>query len=112
MGFTRSVNIALVVVSICVLSYTGVVFFYTTFLCSPVAYYWNKNIPGGKCVPNDTNLQANIGTAIAALITDLAILTIPMPTLWRLQMHRRQKIAITCVLGVGIMLVLLVLLLF
>lgn len=100
---TRRVNGALFVVALSVYAYTGVVFFFTIFMCQPISFYWDKTKPNGTCVSNETYMVQNIATAIAALITDLGILIIPMPTILTLKLEARKKAAVVGVFGVGIL---------
>lgn len=100
---SRRVNIALFLVALCVYGYTGVVFFFSFFMCQPVAYYWNKSIPNGSCVSNRTYMIQNIATAIMALLTDVAILLVPMPAILRLKLQKRRKFAVISVFSMGSM---------
>ncbi|KAI9848401.1 MAG: hypothetical protein M1837_000195 [Sclerophora amabilis] len=73
--------------------------FSPTFLkCIPLAAAWDMTIVRGKCI--NTEL---LGIASAALnvFLDLAIIVLPMPTVWKLQLPTRQKAALTAVFGVG-----------
>ncbi|KAI1408935.1 hypothetical protein F5Y13DRAFT_193762 [Hypoxylon sp. FL1857] len=59
--------------------------------CQPLAFKWDKTIPGGHC--------ANLGAAyryvsLPNIVTDLAILALPSTTLYRLQICRMRKIGI------------------
>lgn len=68
-------------------------------LCQPFSHYWNQTGPGicGSLSDSETATAA-INTAV-----DLAIVTLPMPTLWTLQMRTAKKISISAILGVGIL---------
>lgn len=77
-----------------------------TCQCRPVAYFWNRTIPGGEC----WNFQYVI-VAMAAVdfFTGVIILSLPIPILWGLHMSTVKKIAIgglfvigsfTCIAGV------------
>ena len=61
------------------------------FQCRPVAYQWDKNIKGGHCL--DTNLLIYFATAPLDIATNIAILALPMPYLWNLQMPWSRKLA-------------------
>lgn len=100
---SRRVNAALFVVALSVYAYTGVVFFFTIFMCQPISFYWDKTKPNGTCVSNESYMIQNIATAIAALVTDLGILIIPMPTILSLKLEARKKAAVVGVFGVGIL---------
>ena len=57
------------------------------FQCTPIAKAWNPTIPG-HCI----NLKGSfIGNAIPNILTDVAILTLPMPKVWHLHTTLIQK---------------------
>ncbi len=68
------------------------------FMCLPVAYFWDKAIPGGHCLPEQPVWFGNGAMNIA---TDLMILILPMPTFSKLQLAKKQKIGLMMVLGLG-----------
>lgn len=45
----------------------------------------------------------NIATAIMALLTDVAILLVPMPAILRLKLQKRRKFAVISVFSMGSM---------
>lgn len=53
-------------------------------ICHPVQYFWDKTIPGGHC-GNDFGIL--YGVASPNIVTDIAILILPLPILWKLQMR-------------------------
>ena len=67
-------------------------------LCRPFEYNWNKYIPG---ICGDTT-QAYEAVGILNLITDLTIIILPMPVLWKLQLPVAKKVALT-MFGVGVL---------
>ena len=73
----------------------------TLLICSPVTYSFDKTTPGGHC-GDLTSFE--LYTAILNLVLDFIIVTLPMPMLWSLQMRTKQKVGISIVLGIGIML--------
>lgn len=68
------------------------------FYCAPFNYYWNKSIKGGRCYK--FQVVYLIGLALN-LITDTAILVIPLPIIWGLQMNSNSKKAITFIFLLG-----------
>ncbi|PHH71188.1 hypothetical protein CDD82_6688 [Ophiocordyceps australis] len=74
------------------------VLFESFFLCRPFAYTWDKTIPG---VCGSTQ-DAYLAIAIVNLITDLCVVALPMPLLWRLKLPQRKKIAISAILSLGL----------
>lgn len=71
----------------------------TIFQCKPVAYYWNRELPGGTCFDVDRFNKSFTPVNIAA---DSVILLIPLPIIiWRLQVSALRKIGYTVILGLG-----------
>jgi hypothetical protein len=68
------------------------------FMCAPVPYFWNKTIQEGKCLPEQ---PVWFGNAALNIVTDVAILALPMPVLGKLRLPRRQKVGLMLVLGLG-----------
>ena len=69
------------------------------FTCIPLAYTWDKTIPGGRCI--SANDVAYYGTSPLDILTNVAILILPIPDLWKLQMPPWKKLAITLIFLLG-----------
>lgn len=67
------------------------------FDCHPIRYNWNKNVHGG-C---DNQAGAFVAVAATDILCDLAILLLPMPGVWKLQMPRTIKIALSVAFALG-----------
>lgn len=68
------------------------------FSCQPIAFFSDKSIEGGHCI----NLVAFwFSFSAFNIITDLAVLVLPMPVLKRLQLPRKQKISLIAVFALG-----------
>ncbi|KAB8234665.1 hypothetical protein ETB97_004109 [Aspergillus alliaceus] len=65
--------------------------------CIPVARFWDKTVPG-YCLDDKGLWFSNASMHIA---TDLAILIIPIPALSKLDLPKRQKIALITVFALG-----------
>ena len=68
------------------------------FQCNPIAFAWDKTIPNGKCI--DFNMMC-LTTSILGVVTDFATLLLPLPILWKLQMHKKRKWGLTGVFLLG-----------
>lgn len=106
LGVTKGMRVTLDIMAVLVVCWSAVPFFYTIFFCSPVSYYWDKTIEGGWCVDNNLYMMESIIVGVLALVSDLVILAIPMPAIWKLQIKLKKKLAITGILCVGGMYVL------
>ncbi|KAL4860851.1 hypothetical protein BDV12DRAFT_204625 [Aspergillus spectabilis] len=78
-------------------------YFISTFLeifaCRPLSKAWDLLNTTGSC-PVDTNLLNVTASSVNAL-SDLIILVLPQTRIWKLQMARRKKIAVSAVFLVG-----------
>ena len=73
-------------------------FFGSIFLCTPVPFFWDKSITGGKCLNQYAVWFTNGGMNIAQ---DFAILVLPMPLLRNLQIPKGQKRALVAIFALG-----------
>ncbi|KAM3068726.1 hypothetical protein ACMFMG_010903 [Clarireedia jacksonii] len=65
--------------------------------CIPIAAVWNKSIHG-HCVERIKMFQYY---SIPNIITDVAMMVLPIPTIWTLNMSKRIKIAVTLTFLLG-----------
>lgn len=74
------------------------------FFCRPISKFWNVNYPEDKgyCLPKQATWYFNAAFQIAS---DVVILIMPMPLLWKLHLPWRQKSGIMLVFGVGIVVI-------
>ncbi|KAL1792577.1 hypothetical protein ACET3X_009084 [Alternaria dauci] len=83
---------------ICASSYIAI-FFSLLFACKPIAASWDPLLlPTATCVNRGA---IYIATAVIGIITDVMLISIPIPTIWGLQMPTKQKIGLTLMFGVG-----------
>lgn len=68
--------------------------------CIPMAFLWDKTIPGGHCM----NQQAFfVGSAVMNIISDCAVLVLPIPMVWGMQTNTRKKIALMVLFSLGVL---------
>ena len=72
-------------------------FFGTAFQCFPVARMWNQHITG-SCMNQSIVIRLN---GVYNLITDIAILILPMPIVWQMRLENSKKIAVTSIFLLG-----------
>lgn len=76
---------------------------YIAFLvcCRPVSYYWTQYVDptGGQCIFNLYPFY--IGNAAANVTTDVIILLVPVPLVWKLQMRTTQKLLLCGIFMLG-----------
>ncbi|KAK1992845.1 integral membrane protein [Colletotrichum falcatum] len=71
--------------------------FLFVFICVPVEKLWYPQLPG-HCINQVATWIAN---AASTIFTDLLILLLPIPQVWKLQLQRAEKIALTFAFGLG-----------
>ena len=89
-----------IILYICITTIVAVYFSVTVvavFQCSPIAYTWDK-WTDGQCL--DMPMLYQLGAAFN-VASDIAILTLPMPLVWGLQMPTSRKIAVQFVFLMG-----------
>jgi hypothetical protein len=85
------------------------VFLVVVFQCSPVHMYWDHH-KTDKLVHGQTvnegyacidQASFSLSTAAIAVLTDIAILLVPIAMMWELRMPLRRKLAVVFVLSLG-----------
>lgn len=64
------------------------------FQCTPIAYWWDKTIPGGRCFDVQAFFHAQ---AIPGFVLDMAIMALPLQTVWHLKMPLVRRLALVAV---------------
>lgn len=77
----------------------GIASVVTVFQCKPISKVWIPGLPG-KCLDPCVILLAVV---IFNLSTNIMIILLPMPTIWRLHMPLRKKVALLCIFSIGFM---------
>lgn len=67
-------------------------------ICRPISMNWAPDTPGGTC--GDQVLSFTI-TGVINLLTDVAVLAMPMPFLYKLQLPLYKKLVLVGVFSVG-----------
>lgn len=70
----------------------------TLLICKPISYNWDFTTQKGSCA--NTTVNCIVGAGIN-IVTDLVILLLPMPTIWRLKIPTRSKISLSLIFGLG-----------
>lgn len=80
-----------------VMGYSIAIIFALILACHPVSRNWDSTVDG-VCV-NRTALY--IATAVTNIVTDIALITLPIPLVLRLNMPRSQKVYLFLMFVVG-----------
>lgn len=90
---TRSFRIAAYILGSIVISWVIAIICVSVFQCTPIAKAWDTSLPG-TCI----NLKDSfVGNAVPNILTDIAILSLPVRVVWGLQatlVHRLTVIAV------------------
>jgi hypothetical protein len=88
----RKIRIATwIVIGVVIAHFLVINILFWVTLCQPFAYKWDKSIPGGHCVDYTAAYRY---VSIPNLVTDLALLVLPISTLWKLKMGKSRKVGI------------------
>jgi hypothetical protein len=83
------------------LSYPIIIWVTMGNACKPVTYFWTQfSGTQGECI--NVN-QFFLAAGILNMLNDFIILVIPFPRIIKLQMTARKKLAICCIMAVGIL---------
>ncbi|OAX81977.1 hypothetical protein ACJ72_03680 [Emergomyces africanus] len=70
----------------------------TIWQCHPVAGFWDKSIPGFHCVKRHPFW---LSFSVINICTDVVMLVLPVQEVLRLNLHRREKLALVLVFSLG-----------
>ncbi|KAF3021943.1 hypothetical protein E8E14_008908 [Neopestalotiopsis sp. 37M] len=88
-----------------VLMWLNVVFYVAVivslnFSCSPRAYYWDKTIPGGKCL----NVKAGtLALTVFKLVSDVVVLLAPHRIIWGLKLPFTKRLGISFIFAMSLL---------
>ncbi|KAF7907879.1 uncharacterized protein EAE98_011243 [Botrytis deweyae] len=86
------------VLAMCI-SWTVMTILIAFLICRPLGYNWNLQPTAGHC---GNTISAYTAVGIVDIITDLMILSLPQPMIWRLQMPTANKIALAALMCFGL----------
>ncbi|KAF1833323.1 hypothetical protein BDW02DRAFT_552717 [Decorospora gaudefroyi] len=81
-----------------VVSYSTAFVFPLAFACTPVKRNWDVTVTEGSYIDRTPLYMA---TAVLNMVTDILLLVLPMPMVFKLHMPRAQKAGLTCIFSVG-----------
>ncbi|KAI4224930.1 MAG: hypothetical protein L6R36_004289 [Xanthoria steineri] len=95
---SKSIRPPIYILSGIVSMWTLAVIFMTIFQCKPVSGFWNRTKPA---ICNVDSQKFFIGNAIPNILTDVALMVLPLPYIWQLNRSKSQKIALAGVFLLG-----------
>lgn len=91
------------VVSGIIVTYTLAIFLALIFACHPVERNWDPILPFWDMDYCINRAGLYLATAITNTTTDIILILIPIPIIWKLHVPVGQKLGIAAILGVGCM---------
>jgi hypothetical protein len=67
------------------------------FSCTPVSGFWDFSLPS-QCISGH---YYYLGVAIPNIVTDIVLLIIPLPYIWKLRINGLQKVAVSGIFVLG-----------
>ncbi|RDH16310.1 hypothetical protein M747DRAFT_325614 [Aspergillus niger ATCC 13496] len=95
---TRSFKNMAYIVGAIVLGHGLGILFAAIFQCWPIAYVWDTTIEGGSCF---NQLAFYRYVSPPNILTDVLLLIMPLPYVWKLHTRKGQKLALTGVFLLG-----------
>lgn len=84
-------------VAAAVLAWWIVVVIVQIFSCNPIKGQWDLSTPS-KCI---SAAHFYVGVAVLNILTDVVLLLMPLPMIWRLQMSQLQKVTLSITFMTG-----------
>ena len=75
-------------------------FFVEAFLCTPREAIWNPWIEDYKCLNENA---VHMASALLNVLSDFAILVLPISSVWSLQMPKEKKLGVIAVFATGLL---------
>ena len=98
MSKLRWLRIISVIISVIVIGYSIATIFALIFPCRPVNKSWDATILEGSCINRGA---VYIVQAVTNIVTDVLLLLLPIPMVWRLQMPLVQKFGLVVIFVIG-----------
>ncbi|KAH8700958.1 hypothetical protein BGW36DRAFT_338843 [Talaromyces proteolyticus] len=73
-------------------------FFILIFTCVPVQKRWDTDLRG-HCA---NRVSGSIASSVTNIASDIAIIILPLPHIWRLQLRLSEKVLLTLIFGLGL----------
>ncbi|KAH6682206.1 hypothetical protein F5X68DRAFT_242835 [Plectosphaerella plurivora] len=98
---TSKIHIWIIYIAMASTALSGIVFFFVTmFQCSPIPFFWDKDLPG-KCVDIEVIIGLAVLYSVFSVISDFIFAILPGVIVWNLQLHRRTKMLLFPLLAMG-----------
>lgn len=83
-----------------VIAWTLAMVIVVIFQCTPVQFFWNREIARGHCInANDFYFAM----AVVSTVVLVAVLFLPAPTIWKLQVSHTKRMGLAFVFTIGVL---------
>jgi hypothetical protein len=93
----RSIHYSLIAVGTLSVMWLLIMVFSVTFECKPIQANFDASVPG-KCLNNQSGFLIS---ELLNMLLDIALLIIPIPTLWGLRIALRERVALIGIFMTG-----------
>jgi hypothetical protein len=81
----------------------SVVLGYQLTECTPLRFYWDPTVPGGRCRSAEEVRIGIIGTSVVFAFSDFQFSLLPLTFVLTLNRPRRERVAVACLMGLGLL---------
>ncbi|PQE07758.1 integral membrane protein [Rutstroemia sp. NJR-2017a BVV2] len=96
---TKSFKIATYIIGAVCIAYAFAAVCETIWSCNPIAKSWDKSLDG-KCIPIGNVWYS---TSVLSIVTDMAIIILPIYQIRRLQLPMSQKVGLCLLFSLGLL---------
>ena len=96
---TRQHLLVKVASAYCIITYTVVIFMFVFYWCSPTPEYWAVPVRIDQCA---TYYHHMIFATACNISSDILLLLIPIPIIFKTRLPPRRKAILVCILGLGV----------
>ncbi|KAL9135281.1 MAG: hypothetical protein Q9175_003530 [Cornicularia normoerica] len=98
---SRRFRMAVYATAVIVVAWWIAVLFADIFQCVPVQAFWDFRVNNHKTARCMDTVTFSIGTGVSNLVTDIMVLSLPLPMVWSLRTNQMQKITLTGIFLLG-----------
>ncbi|KAF9241048.1 hypothetical protein CBS147339_4328 [Penicillium roqueforti] len=98
-GTKASMRIAIYVTGTIVWAWGLSIILESFLICHPVAFNWNPTLPKGGCGNRNA---AFVVAGVLNMVTDLMVMLLPIPYIWKLQLPVGRKIGLSVAFSIGL----------
>ncbi|KAF9737394.1 hypothetical protein PMIN06_001201 [Paraphaeosphaeria minitans] len=98
-GLTRKGRIPILLIGGVIIAWGVTIFLIVIFNCDPIAGSWDLSLAAtAKCVDKKSFY---VGGSVPNVITDIVLVIMPLPYVWRLHASVAQRIVLGCIFALG-----------